>query len=230
MNEEERKSQISALLDGELDATQGDLVSRRLLKDPALKASWGRYAMIGACMRGEPLSLAGPGRFDVAARVRVRLESEASIAAPGAMAAAVPTPRSSIYKGAWGAALAAGVAAVAILVMRAQVPSPGVLMAAVPAAATGGIEASVVLPARAEGLAHASAARPESIAPSYTTPVDDRPAGQRMSAPLVNYVVAHSEYTTPVVRFSPLSTVMSGNFDPSENTVEMTEAEVGARR
>ena len=38
------------------------------------------------------------------------------------------------------------------------------------------------------------------------------------------------EYTTPVVRLSPLSTVISGNFDPTENTVEMTEAEVGARR
>jgi hypothetical protein len=33
-----------------------------------------------------------------------------------------------------------------------------------------------------------------------------------------------------VARFSPLSAVMTGNFDPAENTVEMTEAEVGARR
>ncbi len=122
MNEDERSSQISALFDGELDATQGDLVSRRALKDAALKASWSRYAMIGACMRGEPLTLAHSGRVDVATRVRQRLDTEPSIAAPGAIAAAVLGSRASLYKGAWGATLAAGVAAAAILVMRSQTP------------------------------------------------------------------------------------------------------------
>ena len=88
---------------------------------------------------------------------------------------------------------------------------------------------------QATEAAPAQVARRDTPAPSYTTPLDttslmSQPTGQRLSAPLVNYVVAHSEYTTPVARFSPLTTVMSGNFDPSENTVEMTEAEVGARR
>ena len=64
MNEEERSSQVSALFDGELDAEQANLVTRRLLKDPALRASWGRYAMISASLRGEPLSMPRPGRGD----------------------------------------------------------------------------------------------------------------------------------------------------------------------
>ena len=37
MNEVERSSQVSALFDGELDPTQSDLVTRRLLKDPATR-------------------------------------------------------------------------------------------------------------------------------------------------------------------------------------------------
>jgi sigma-E factor negative regulatory protein RseA len=230
MNEDERSSQISALFDSELDATQGDLVSRRVLKDPGLKASWGRYATIGACIRGEPLSVPYAGRVDIATRVRQRLETEPSIAAPGAIAAAVLGSRASIYKGAWGATLAAGVAAAAILVMRSQVPVQGTLVAAAPVVSSQVPATTVVLPVQREVVRSATLARADSAAPSYTTPVDDRPAGQRMSAPLVNYVVAHSEYTTPVVRLSPLSTVMSGNFDPAENTVEMTEAEIGARR
>lgn len=228
MNEDERSSQISALFDGELDATQGDLVSRRVLKDAALRSSWSRYAMIGACMRGEPLTLAHSGRVDVATRVRQRLDTEPSIAAPGAIAATVLGSRASLYKGAWGATLAAGVAAAAILVMRSQGPAPDNLVAAAPSGVAPVV--STVVAAQPTVLPQASLAHADSIAPSYTTPVDDRPAGQRMSAPLVNYVVAHSEYTTPVVRLSPLSTVISGNFDPAENTVEMTEAEIGARR
>jgi anti-sigma factor RsiW len=55
MSTEERDSQLSALLDGELEASQAELVTRRLLKDPALQATWGRYALIGAVLRKEPL-------------------------------------------------------------------------------------------------------------------------------------------------------------------------------
>jgi hypothetical protein len=66
--------------------------------------------------------------------------------------------------------------------------------------------------------------------PSYTTPVDNTPAGQRVSAPLVNYVVAHSEVAASAVRFSPLSSVMSAGYDFTQGAVEMTEAEIGAHR
>ena len=65
--------------------------------------------------------------------------------------------------------------------------------------------------------------------PSYTTPVDESLPG-RVGAPLVNYVVAHSDLPGSVVRFSPLSSVVSASYDPAEGAVEMSEAEIGALR
>jgi negative regulator of sigma E activity len=223
MNEVERSSQVSALFDGELDPTQSDLVTRRLLRDPALRASWGRYAVLGASLRGEPLTLTRPAHADVASRVRARLELEAELAAPEALPSAAPR-RTGGRTLAFGSALAAGVAAMAIVVLRLHTP----VAPAVPSIAAA---APVALPATGQAAAgRAQLASRDTPAPSYTTPTDDRPASARLAAPLVNYVVAHSEYTTPVARFSPLSAVMTSNLDPSVNTVEMTEAEVGARR
>jgi sigma-E factor negative regulatory protein RseA len=225
MNEDERSSQVSALFDGELDPAQAGLVIRRLLKDPALRASWGHYALIGASLRGEPLATGRRGWGDVASRVRLALEREPALLAVAPPAATAPPGAAPMRNVAWGSALAAGVALVAVLVMRAQAPQTAPLLAAaqpVVAASPG------VAPVARASVAPAPV--PETPAPSYTTPVDARPAGTRLSTPLVNYVVAHSEYTTPIVRFSPLSAVITGNFDPTENTVEMTAAEVGARR
>jgi negative regulator of sigma E activity len=223
MNEQERNSQVSALFDGELDAAQAGLVTRRLLKDPALRASWGRYAVIGASLRGEPLSTGHRGKGDIAARVRMAMERELPLAVADPVRMAEPPQRtvSTWRTAALGSALAAGVAMVAIIVMRGQAPAPI------------GLVASTALPSPEVSAPLADAALKvtgESPAPSYTTPLDVHRAGARASTPLVNYVVAHSEYTTPMVRLSPLSAVISGNFDPTENTVEMSEAEVGARR
>jgi len=228
MNEEERNSQVSALFDGELDAEQANLVTRRLLKDPALRASWGRYAMISASLRGEPLSVPRPGRGDVATRVRKAVETEAPLHGAVASNPAATGTRSPVRTVAWGSALAAGVAVMAVLVLRFNAPVATGQLAATPSmqpvAAPAAVAASRAAPAATQ------VASRDTPAPSYTTPVDLHPSGVRLSTPLVNYVVAHSEYTTPVARFSPLSAVMTGNFDPAENTVEMTEAEVGARR
>ena len=59
MSEQEQISQLSALFDGEMPSQQADLVIRRALKDPAMRQRWQHYAVIGACMRGEPLAGAG---------------------------------------------------------------------------------------------------------------------------------------------------------------------------
>jgi hypothetical protein len=69
-----------------------------------------------------------------------------------------------------------------------------------------------------------------SAPPSYTTPVDESPVGQRLDGRMVNYVVAHSEVASSAVRFSPLSTVMNSSDDFTQDTVEMTAAEIGAYR
>src|SRR5687768_18465659 len=72
MNEQEQVSQLSALFDGELPPQQAGMVIRRALRDPGMRASWERYALIGACLRGDPVG----GRNSVADRVQARLAAE----------------------------------------------------------------------------------------------------------------------------------------------------------
>ena len=50
------------------------------------------------------------------------------------------------------------------------------------------------------------------------------------SAPLFNYVAAHNDVAVSAVRLAPLSSVMGGGFDLTQDAVEMSAAEVGARR
>jgi len=225
MNEEERASQISALFDGELEESQSELVLRRIMKDPALRATWGRYAVIGASLRHEPLSVAAHGRDDIASRVAAALSEEPALTATVALAAhRKPGWTGTVYKALWGSALAAGVAAASILVLRMQ---------ALPAGSPVQVANSQVQPIASPRVAVPATvvARNEpdaGAAPSYTTPAVAS-SGAGLPAPLVNYVVAHAEYLTPVMRFNPLSAVMNGTFEGDE-LVEATEAEIGAAR
>ena len=138
MNENEHSSQLSALFDGELPAEQSELVIRRAMKDPLLRATWGRYALIGAAMRSEPLAIHSRLRDDVAARVAARLSIEAGAGERAARPMTATGDRgASFARGAWGMAIAASVAAVSLLVMRNQAPdgAPALLTAdAAPAA------------------------------------------------------------------------------------------------
>ena len=70
MNEDERASQLSAMFDGELPAAECELLSRRLARDEQLRATWSRYAVIGAVLRAEPLAQVRP---DFARRVSAAL-------------------------------------------------------------------------------------------------------------------------------------------------------------
>src|SRR5262245_2793000 len=159
MNEQEQSSQLSALFDGELPSQQAELVIRRVLKDAAMRERWQRYALIGACLRGEPL--AGTSEHSsVADRVSARLAAEAEILAPprGHIAARSAGGRGATAlfgRGAVGGAIAAGAALVAIFVAR----SLGL--------AGGDIGMQV-------------AARDETALPSYTTPGANTPAANRI--------------------------------------------------
>jgi len=232
MNETERDSQLSALFDGELAADPAALVTRRLLKDPAVRATWGRYALIGAVLRQEPLLQPAGGRADLADRVRQSLLAEPALAhvAPPPVFA---QPRAGSWRrGLTGAALAASVAAVALLVLRWQMPVAEVPLAAQPSSPSGAVVVANVAPQAASGVLPepAVSSSVEDVAHSYTTPRQAAPSGARLAAQLVDYVVAHSDYASPGVRLSSLSAQMSGSMDPAENTVPMTKDEVGARR
>ncbi len=124
MNQQEHSSQLSALFDNELSPEQAELVIRRALKDPAMRTSWGRYALIGACMRGEPLAGRSRPENDVAARVRIKLAVEGDRAAgQGEVSAAAPSrarERAMLWRGAMGMAIAASVAAVSLLLVRTE--------------------------------------------------------------------------------------------------------------
>ncbi|HTQ35968.1 MAG TPA: sigma-E factor negative regulatory protein, partial [Steroidobacteraceae bacterium] len=126
MSEQEQISQLSALFDGELQPQQAEMVIRRAVRDATMRGRWQRYALIGACLRGEPL--AGANRPEgVAESVRVRLAAEADIivAAKAATAgAARARGTAGLYgRGAMGGAIAAAVALVAVLVARTIGPA-----------------------------------------------------------------------------------------------------------
>jgi negative regulator of sigma E activity len=236
MNQQEHSSQLSALFDNELSPEQAELVIRRALKDPAMRTSWGRYALIGACMRGEPLAGRSRPENDIAARVRIKLAVEGNRAAGQEEVSTGNRSRAGatmLWRGAMGTAIAAGVAAVSLLLIRTQVPAGAMVAATAPGQAQRGtVSAGALAPASAPTLASESRTlvAHASVPPSYTTPVDTSPAGQRLDAPLVNYVISHSEVSASAVRFSPLSTVMNSSDDFTQDTVEMTPAEIGAHR
>ncbi len=236
MNQQEHSSQLSALFDNELSPEQAELVIRRALKDPAMRTSWGRYALIGACMRGEPLAGRSRPESDVAARVRIKLAVEGS-STPGqgevAAGAGTRAGSSMLWRGAMGMAIAASVAAVSLVLIRTGAPLSGAMVAAntpaqvVPQGQSESVSANVIAPLTSPARALVANTSPP---PSYTTPVDNSPVGQHLDAPLVNYVISHSEVSASAVRFSPLSTVMNSSDDFTQDTVEMTPAEIGARR
>jgi negative regulator of sigma E activity len=203
---EELDSQLSAMFDDELPPEECELLARRLSRDEQLKARWGRYAVMGAVIRAERgVRLNAP----LAGRVSAVLVAEPSLLAHGA----APTLRRGGLR--WwqplaATGLAASVAALSILWLRAQVPLPG----SAPATLTAGAPAlpgAAVVPASIAARTHAN--------DSYVVP--RAPAVRPMAVPsteLANYVVAHSMFSTPVARRNLLSAFMT-----SEPAVAGTE-------
>ncbi len=97
---EKTKEQISALADGELDATQVKRLIQNM-SDPELHAAWGRYHLIGDLIRSD--DAAAPISAGFSTRFAERLAAEPPLLAP---------KRSLIARwGAWPTALAAVAAA-----------------------------------------------------------------------------------------------------------------------
>jgi sigma-E factor negative regulatory protein RseA len=217
----ERDSQISAMFDGELSAAECELLARRLAKDEALRGQWSRYSLIGAALRAER----GVKLHDrVAVRVQAQISQEVSygdstaadsITRSGGGAASVGggiTDRWMRFaRPVFGAGIAAGVAAASILWLRAQ-ESPQIL-------ASNTIPQTVTLAPEAAGAAAVntmpvaviervvSNGEPER----YTTPVPSSSTSIAPPARLANYVVAHSEYSSPLTRRMALLGLVAGD-------------------
>jgi sigma-E factor negative regulatory protein RseA len=212
---EELDSQLSAMFDDELPAAECELLARRLSRDEQLKARWGRYAVIGASIRAERgVRLNAP----LASRVSAAISSEPALAAEPA-----PQPKKRWQSRGWwqpvaSVAAVAGVAAVSILWMRSQVvpEQPTIVAQAVPAVANPNTRMNAA-PASANQI---------NFGPSYTVP---KSPGRRLVVPsteLANYVVAHSEFSSPVTRRNLLSAFMateSGTAGTSAVSEEPTE-------
>jgi sigma-E factor negative regulatory protein RseA len=213
---EELDSQLSAMFDDELPAGECELLARRLSRDEQLKARWGRYAVIGAAIRAERgVRL----NAQLANRVSAAISSEPTLTAEPA-----PQPKKRWANSWWqpvaGAAAAAGVATLSILWMRSNVPDPATANAHVTAPAVATVAAAAL------GGPAAGAVSTTIGSDSYVVPKN---TARRMVVPsteLANYVVAHSEFSSPVSRRNLLSAFManeSGTTGTSAGSEEPTE-------
>lgn len=194
------KEQLSAYLDGELSRDEVALLARRVGRNAEIGASLGRYALISESLKGDRPAAASAG---FAANVMAALDAEPTIAARSSISA--PTwPRR--LRPVAGLAVAASVAAVVILSIQRPVVGPAVV-ADNEAASSASIEAI--------------AADPE---PSYIVPTSTQTSAFVPAARLTNYVVAHSEYSSPLGRRTVLSGVLSEDDGPSvEQGVEQAD-------
>lgn len=195
------KEQLSACLDGELPEGELDLLLRQVSRDPQLRASLGRYALIGEALRS-PGTIAAPAHF--AERISQAIAAEAA-----AHEVNVPSPETSRKNGiratqwlrpASGFAVAAGVAALAILGLQQPEQT-----------------------AESPLVAGTAAPTPVSVDPapgdagSYIVPANTSASGYVPAARLTNYVVAHSEYSTPLGRRSVLSGVLTEESESADD-------------
>jgi sigma-E factor negative regulatory protein RseA len=192
MNDEERESQLSAMFDNDLPEAECELLARRLGREQALKARWGRYALIGAAVRAERGVRLDA---DIASRVSAVLAAEPALEAVESAAGPAAAPRKRAmrwWQPAAGVGIAASVAVASILLLR----GPDNPAAPVPVA--GGPMASLEAPI-------AGSAEPESyVVPAFTERTVVMPAAE-----LANYVVAHSEFSSPLTRRSQLSALLA---------------------
>jgi len=199
------KEQLSACLDGELPPGELDLLLKRLERDPQLRRSIGRYSLLGEVMRaGRPVAAS----MSFADEVAAALDAEPALS-PAAAPVRKFASRAAAGRGfgRWlqpvaGLAVAAGVAAVAVLAFQPSTSLPPEQVA-------------VNTPSAASVPAVQSRTNPGS---SYTVPTNTTSDAYIPAARLTNYVVAHSEYSSPLGR----RTVLSGLLSDDEDTVAVS--------
>ena len=218
---EQIREQVSAFLDGELPNSETELLLKRLTRDQELRESFGRYALIGESLRGGTharLSQGFPGRVNRA------IDGEPLIADT-----ATVRGRSTVW---WrpfaGAAVAAGVAAIAVVALQQRAIAP-TLRAALPVT----VPNTATLPSGGS-TPYARVAQNEGTAApheplSYTVPatVPDAPAALP-AARLTNYVFAHSKYSSVLGQNDVLNDLLSGA-DAEDAGAAAAAAAVGGR-
>jgi sigma-E factor negative regulatory protein RseA len=222
---EERDSQLSAMFDDELPVGECELLARRLSRDEALRAQWSRYSMIGAALRAER----GVALHDrVAWKVQsviaqettyedgAALDSTRAVTAASASRAAARQRWTRFALPVAGASIAASVAAVSIFWLRGSQQPDEALMASNPAPTT------IVLTPDAGDTAvvamndnPVAAPEPRSSGEpnEYIVPPPSNSTNLAPPARLANYVVAHSEYSSPLSRRMALLGIVGADGD-----------------
>lgn len=157
--------QLSACLDGELPAAELDLLLKRMSQDEAFGRTASRYSAIGAALREQQGPIAS---IDFAARVAQAVVQEER-PAPQFPARRARFDTRRWLRPALSAAMAAGIATFAVLIVNRPDPGAPEPVAQVP------------------------------VVPQYSAPA----AAATVNWPserLANYVVAHSEYSSPLGR------------------------------
>lgn len=206
--------QLSACLDGELPPGELDLLLKRVgsgakqsEQAAELRAAMGRYSLIGEAMRAERPAIASR---EFASKVMAAIAQEPAQDPVVAPRSPRISPAALRYlRPAAGMAIAAGVAAVAILTMQplGQSDLEG------PSATTPLIAAN-----------EPTAEREVDSDPSYVVPTSTSSSAFIPATRLTNYVVAHSEYSSPLGRRSVLTGVLA---DDEEVTAVEGEEEPG---
>ena len=185
---EQIREQVSAFLDGELPSTETELLLKRLTRDAELRESFGRYALIGESMRGGNVRLTR----GFTARINRAIDGEPQVAG-----AQPSSPATRWWRPFAGAAVAAGVTAIAIVALQQRADAPG--------------RPSLALTAQDLVLAPRTAGLPKPTEPiSYTVPtaVSAIPAALP-AARLTNYVFAHSKYSSVMGQNDVLNDLLS---------------------
>ena len=199
---EQIREQVSAFLDGELPSSETELLLKRLTRDPELRQSFGRYALIGESLRG----VSGSASLSLGFAARINRSIDGEPAAP-ALPAARARPL-QWWKPIAGTAVAAGVMGVAVVAWQQRAVAPGIT------AAPRVIAQNVRL-----------AAVPEPI--SYTVPAPATAPAMMASARLTNYVFAHSKYSVGLGQGNLLSTLLSEDADAAQGAAA-AEVAVGS--
>lgn len=183
--EKSRYERLSAFIDGEL-GSGGAAVVDQVLDDPDMAAAWDRYQTIGDVLRREATGF----HPDLVKGVRDRLAKEPTILSPGALRR---RGGGAFHRWSTGAALAAGVAAIAVVsVMRLEPAGDGIAGSPVQAPAVAPVQQVRDIRQVARKDVDADGTRPE-LAPSlnrYLASHSNYAAGGSLNGvmPLATYI------------------------------------------
>jgi sigma-E factor negative regulatory protein RseA len=199
------REQLSALLDGELPKDEMGLLVRRLEKDAALRRAFGSYALIGETLRAPGGRIASTG---FAARVSAALDDTAD---------AVPAAQPSLATGTSGRVAAAAALHTGTTTPRVALWQRPMVRTALAASAA----VAAVLLFRPDAAPVVADLGPPPMTSDAMTNASPTPA---QSQRLASYMVAHSQYSTPLVRRNVLSSLLAADPGITRVSYEMGEA------